>query len=55
MIKGEKKGKIERIEEGERNAKIEIAKKMLQKKNDVNLIMELTGLTQAEIESLSIN
>ena len=41
---GEKKGKEE--------ATIEIAKNMLNKKMDINLIIELTGLTKEEIEKL---
>lgn len=52
-IEGKLEGKIEGIEEGKKAEKIAIAKKMLQKKSDVELIMELTGLTKHEIESLS--
>jgi predicted transposase YdaD len=48
-------GKIEGIEEGKKVEKMEIAKKMLQKKSDIVLIMELTGLTEVEIESLMVN
>jgi predicted transposase/invertase (TIGR01784 family) len=52
---GKIEGKIEGIEEGKKAEKMEIAKKMLQKKSDIVLIMELTGLTEVEIESLTLN
>jgi len=38
--------------EGEKTAKIEIAKKMLLKNKFVNEIIEFTGLTKKEIEKL---
>lgn len=46
-------GKIEGVVEGEKNEKIKVAKKMLLKNADMALIMELTDLTQQEIESLA--
>lgn len=39
-------------EEGRQEAKREHAKKMLAKKIDINLIIEITGLTKEEIENL---
>ena len=47
---GEKKG----IEKGKKEEKIEIAKNMLKKGLDVNLISELSGLTIEEVEKLDI-
>jgi predicted transposase/invertase (TIGR01784 family) len=47
---GVKKGKIEGIEEGKQAEKVEIAKKMLQRKTDIEMIIEFTGLTKGEIE-----
>ena len=38
--------------EGKEDAKKEYAKKMLTKNLDINLIMEITGLTKEEIENL---
>ena len=56
MSKARKEGKAEGKEEGREEGKEEqkniIAKKMLAKKMDINLIMEITGLTKEEIESL---
>lgn len=50
------KARREGIEEGKKDgAKLEkliTAKKMLAKRIDINLIMEITGLTKEEIESL---
>ena len=37
---------------GEKETNLKIVKKMLEKKMDINLISELTGLTKEEIESL---
>ncbi len=48
-------GKMDGEKEGRNAEKLAIAKKMLQKNTDVALIMELTGLTQGEIESLMLN
>ena len=40
------------LELGEKETNLKIVKKMLEKKMDINLISELTGLTIEEIESL---
>ena len=40
------------LELGEKETNLKIIKKMLEKKMDINLISELTGLTKEEIESL---
>ena len=40
------------ISEGESQNTIKIAKKMLEKQIDIDLIMEITGLTKEEIEKL---
>ena len=48
MEKGLEAGRAEGLAEG-RN---ELVKKMLEKKIDINLISELTGLTKDEIEKL---
>ena len=40
------------LELGEKETNLKIVKKMLEKKMDINLISELTGLTKEEIESL---
>lgn len=45
---GEAKGKIE----GEKSAKIEIARGMLEKKMDIKLIVELTKLTEDEVKAI---
>ena len=44
--------KDEGIEEGEKKAKIEIAKKLKAKNLDITIIIETTGLTKEEIEKL---
>ena len=49
---GEEKGRKEGIKEGKQKEKEEIAKKMLVKKMDINIIMELTGLSKEEILKL---
>jgi len=51
---GLKEGKQEGLKEGEKNGKIEIARNMLKKGLDVNLISELSGLSIEEIENLKI-
>ncbi len=38
--------------EGAKNKSIEIAKNMLKKNLDINLIIELTGLTKEELKKL---
>jgi predicted transposase/invertase (TIGR01784 family) len=48
-------GKMNGEKEGRNAEKIAIARKMLQKNTDMELIMELTGLTEVEIERLSLN
>ena len=45
-------GKAKGLAEGEKKANLKIAQKMLEKKMDINLIAELTGLTKEEIKSL---
>ena len=40
------------LELGEKETNLKIIKRMLEKKMDINLISELTGLTKKEIESL---
>ena len=40
------------IAKGENNKKIEIARKMLAKNMDINLIVEFTGLSKEEVENL---
>lgn len=48
MAKARREGK----KDGIRLEKVTTAKKMLAKKVDINLIMEITGLTKEEIENL---
>lgn len=50
--KGLEAGLAEGKAEGEKKANLKIAQKMLEKKMDINLIAELTGLTEEEIKSL---
>jgi predicted transposase/invertase (TIGR01784 family) len=45
-------GKIEGIKEGEKQAKLEIAKKLLSKNTDIETISELTNLSPEEINKL---
>ena len=40
------------IAQGEKRTNLKIVRKMLEKKMDINLISELTGLTEEEIKSL---
>lgn len=42
----------EGLEEGRKEAKLETAKKLLEKGMDIEIIMEVTGLTKEEIEKL---
>ena len=51
---GEAKGKIEGLAEGELNAKREIAKKMLSKNQDIELISDITGLSIEKIKEINI-
>ena len=52
MEKGLEAGRAEGLAEGLSKGKAELVKKMLEKKMDINLISELTGLTKEEIEKL---
>ena len=47
-----KKAKEEGIEQGEKNKAISMAKNMIARNMDINLISELTGLSIQEIEKL---
>lgn len=49
---GIEKGREEGKKDGIRLEKVMTAKKMLAKKIDINLIIEITGLTKEEIENL---
>ena len=49
---GKKEGIKEGIKEGERKQSIKIAKKMLEKNEKIEYIIELTGLTEKEIKEL---
>lgn len=49
---GYDEGKQDGIEQGQKEEKIEIAKKMLDKNADIEFIIECTGLTKEEIEKL---
>lgn len=46
--KGIERGKIE----GKKEGKLEIAKKMLKKETDIELIKEFTGLTEEEVHKV---
>ncbi len=48
----QEEGKIEGIEQGSRQEKLEIAKNMLVKGTDIEYISEVTGLTKKEIEKI---
>ena len=50
--KGMERGRKEGMEEGSKKEKIEIAKKMLDKKMDIAIISEITGLTIEEINNI---
>ena len=49
---GRAEGLAEGLSKGQAKGKAELVKKMLEKKMDLNLISELTGLTKEEIEKL---
>ena len=49
---GRSEGLAEGLSKGKAKGKAELVKKMLEKKMDINLISELTGLTKEEIEKL---
>jgi predicted transposase/invertase (TIGR01784 family) len=48
---GIKKG----MEQGMKNEKIEIARKMLNEKMDISMISKITGLTKEEIDKIKIS
>ena len=50
--KGRAEGFAEGLSKGQAKGRAELVKKMLEKKMDINLISELTGLTKEEIEKL---
>ena len=50
--KGIKEGKTEGLKEGEKNSKIQIAKKMVSKNMNISEIIELTGLSENDLENL---
>lgn len=56
LTEGKAKGRAEGLAEGHAKGRAEerneLVKKMLEKKMDINLISELTGLTEEEIEKL---
>ena len=52
MEKGIKQGVEQGIEQGRIQEKKDIAKKMLEEKNDINFITKITGLTEKEIMEL---
>ena len=49
---GRAEGQAKGRELGEKETNLKIVKKMLEKKMDIDLISELTGLTKKEIENL---
>lgn len=52
IAKARREGKEEGRQEGIKKSKIDIAKKMLAKKIDINTIIEVTGLEEKEIKKL---
>jgi predicted transposase/invertase (TIGR01784 family) len=52
LAKGREEGRLEGREEGREEKSIEIAKKMLTKGRDIEEIIELTGISTAEIKKL---
>lgn len=52
MRYAKREGKTEGQREGQRAEKIEVARKMLEKKKTIEEIMEITELTRKEIEKL---
>ena len=52
LIVAEKEGHQQGFEKGKKEEKIEIVKKMLNKQIDITTIIEITGLTQEEIENI---
>ena len=49
---GLQQGLQQGIEKGQKNKSLEIAKKMLENKTDIELIKEFTGLSEEEINNL---
>ena len=49
---GMEQGRKQGIEEGQNLGKIEMAKKMLEEKMDIEVIVKITGLTKEEIEKI---
>ena len=47
-----KDGKTEGLKEGEKNSKIQIAKKMMSKNMNISEIIEFTGLSENDLENL---
>ena len=54
LEKGIKKGRKEGIEEGMKRAKTQIIKNLMMAGTDMELVMEVTGMTREEIENLKI-
>ena len=54
LEKGMKKGRKEGIEEGMKRAKTQIIKNLMLAGADIELVMEVTGMTREEIENLKI-
>lgn len=52
MTKARREGREKGKKDGIRLEKVMTAKKMLAKKMNINLIIEITGLTKEEIENL---
>jgi predicted transposase YdaD len=52
---GKKEGKEEGVKDGERRATLRIAKRMLEKNQDLAFIIECTGLTEEELKKLKEN
>ena len=51
-IKGIAEGKAEGIAEGETKAKLAVAKSMLEEGSDIQFIIKVTGLSEADINKL---
>lgn len=55
MYEARRQGLEEGIEKGEKESKLKIAKKLLEKKMEIKEIAEITGLKEEEIENLKDN
>ena len=53
LTEGRNEGRIQGVAVGRNERNIEIAKNMLSKNMDINLIMELTNLSEEEIKKLT--